>query len=638
METEPIELTNEEQAELRQLRQIIYDNADAPNLTPEQWKRLVYLQNKEYRYEKAQAVRYQNETEDEIARLQNDNLKLADDLEQAENQRQTRTRRRINFGEEDNDETFDPPRTSSRLGRRFRLLDPPDEDAISKLQDMTLDDIAKMPNPDAKRLLESLPNDSTTNAIRLAAKVMAHQAETNKTIKRSNDFVPAPLTAGTKTDIDPKTDKYIKILFGADTKYNSPTDRTLTMRELLTKHSEVTTKFDLDTITSIRVLKVYSGGFLRETLTRMEREHYSLEVIYSILQTSYQDSPTVSEARRSLEAVMARADQNTNIYLLVTNLIKISYDLYQFSPATVRQLEAITNTTTNLFSYLFKCYDRKQVSQLQDVFNTFRDTHGGNISETDLWNFVSRVEYFCTFEARPIRGGEHTKTFPAKHHTGRVNSIRPDFEEPLWQLEEHEEPYETQDFPEADYVQDLVAHRPSNDQSNSRPGYRPQPPLRPANPYQPRPNPNYGPQRPSQTTRPQQGFNPPKPQLWASNQRRTTYQNAQQRQDRPAPQYSSNPQDYGDTVKCRLCQGNSKIHAPPFHRYCTIFPRELPTGIPCPKCKGEHRLDANNICKNPVMSARVQDIVEFPQHDQYLEDNFDSTDWGFNSTDHPPYD
>jgi hypothetical protein len=43
-------------------------------------------------------------------------------------------------------------------------------------------------------------------------------------------------------------------------------------------------------------------------------------------------------------------------------------------------------------------------------------------------------------------------------------------------------------------------------------------------------------------------------------------------------------------------------------------------------------LDANNICKNPVMSARVQDIVEFPQHDQYLEDNFDSTDWGFNSS------
>ena len=68
------------------------------------------------------------------------------------------------------------------------------------------------------------------------------------------------------------------------------------MRELLTKHSEVTTKLDLDTITSIRVLKVYSGGFLRETLTRMERERYSLEVIYSILQTSYQDSPTVSEA------------------------------------------------------------------------------------------------------------------------------------------------------------------------------------------------------------------------------------------------------------------------------------------------------------------------------------------------------
>jgi hypothetical protein len=97
---------------------------------------------------------------------------------------------------------------------------------------MTLDDIAKMPNPDAKRLLESLPNDSTTNAIRLAAKVMAHQAETTKTIKRSNDFVPAPLTAGTKTDIDPKTDKYIKILFGADTKYNNPTDRIRTlMRE-----------------------------------------------------------------------------------------------------------------------------------------------------------------------------------------------------------------------------------------------------------------------------------------------------------------------------------------------------------------------------------------------------------------------
>ena len=137
METEPIELTNEEQAELRQLRQIIYDNADAPNLTPEQWKRLVYLQNKEYRYEKAQAVRYQNETEDKIAKLQHDNLKLADKLEQAENLRHAGARRRINFGDEEGDETFNPPRTSSRLGRRFRPLIPSDEDAVSKLQDMT---------------------------------------------------------------------------------------------------------------------------------------------------------------------------------------------------------------------------------------------------------------------------------------------------------------------------------------------------------------------------------------------------------------------------------------------------------------------------------------------------------------------
>ena len=540
---------------------------------------------------------------------------MADELDTAERDRQERIKRRIDFDLDE--DIFEPPHTSSRLGGGRRRHTPTTEDTEAKLRDMTIEDIARLPATDAKKLLDQLPNDPTMNAICLAAKVMSQTADTTKTMKRSNDFVSPPITRGTKTEIDPKTDKHIKVLFGPDAKYSSPTDRTVTMRELLTRHSEVTTRFDLDTATSMRVLKTFSGGFLRDTLERMEREKYSLNVMYQILQTSYQDSPTVGEARRSLEAVVARADHHTNVYLLVTNLIKISYDIFQFSPTGIRQTEAITNTTNHLFAFLYKTFERKGVAQLQDNFNVFRDSRGANLSEQELWTFIQRVEYFCAFESRPLRGGDQPKPHiigKDKESFGRINDLSEDYSQdvPHWTFAEHlPKDYDETNPSTVNMVQDVQPYPPRqatdtpaqfNQQRYSN-NVAPQQQQKDYQNQAQRPNVTFAP-RGSQTLQPQPSIRPQILQHTPSQQ--GTFQGTQA----PHRLYIPN-QIYPDHVRCRLCNGNWTVHKPPFHRNCTVFPLELPTGLPCPQCKGEHRISNDNVCRNLVLpTLRTPSLTE----------------------------
>ena len=611
------QLTAAEEQELRQMRIAIHDGTE--DLDANQLKRLIALQNKEFK-SKQQAA------ESNLARAEAENARLAEELDTTSAAQ--RARRRLAF--EDDEENFDPPWTSSRLrGRHMRRS--AEGDTVAKLADLTMDDIDSMPAPDAKKLLKSLPNDATTNAIRLAAKVMSNSSDTKKTMKRSNDFVHPPTTDETKTDIDPKTDKHIKLIMGNDTRYSSPTDHTLTMRELLTRHSEATSKFDLDTTTSLRVLKTFAGGFLRQTLERFEREKYSLAQCYTILQTSYQDSPTIGEARRSLEALMARADQFTNIYLLVTNLIQISYDIFQLSPSAVRQAEAITNTTNHLFMYLFKTYQRRGVAQLQDLFNVFRDSQGTTLTEHELWPFIARVEYFCAYEGVPIKNGEQHLAKPntAGHGgqlgrfptTARVNNVEERrLEETCWGPLNHlPEGTENEDKEGSQHVQDVQYHQSGPAHHNPAHYTNNDQLTRFQTPYQHEQYQGnmlatkiqaYGP-RPTFTPQ----VNHMAYQRPAGPDRTETMNLARQR-------LSANPRDYPKDITCRLCSGSSSTHSPPYYRFCTVFPRELPTGRSCPQCQGQHRIAPDGICRNPLLpqlsKMQVQSVSEeFKNHEPH---------------------
>jgi hypothetical protein len=106
-------LTAEEEVELRRLRQMVHDNPEDPELTRDTFRRMISLQNKQYRHNQAMLEIDKRRAEREIDRLQDETVRLANELDTAERDRQERIKRRIDFDLDE--DIFEPPHTSSRL-------------------------------------------------------------------------------------------------------------------------------------------------------------------------------------------------------------------------------------------------------------------------------------------------------------------------------------------------------------------------------------------------------------------------------------------------------------------------------------------------------------------------------------------
>ena len=70
--------------------------------------------------------------------------------------------------------------------------------------------------------------------------------------------------------------------------------------------------------------------------------------------------------------------------------------------------------------------------------------------------------------------------------------------------------------------------------------------------------------------------------------------------------YSNDPAHYKENVRCRLCNGNSYVHTPPFHFRCSIYPRMLPSKIQCRTCLGYHQNLGNIPCASPSSKTTQQ--------------------------------
>ena len=243
------------------------------------------------------------------------------------------------------------------------------------------------------------------------------------------------------------------------------------------------------------------------------------------------------------------------------------------APTNIRQMESLTNATNHLFTYLFKVYEKKGVSQLQNVFNIFREEHDGRLSEKDVLGFVSRVEYFVAFEAQPLRTTDQhhnaDRGMIKSFQSGHVNELVKDSKQ------ESFESFQNHPTQEAHYQRsNYQATRPYQSLNMAPQG----PGMIQRSPYKTQ-------FRPQILQRPH-GSQPSTKGL---------------RSVRKLP--STNPNDYPSTVTCRLCKGNSRnSHCPPFYRICSIFPNEFPTKIHCPHCNGEHRIAKDGICRNPLLS------------------------------------
>ena len=65
-------LTADEEIELRRLRQMVHDNPEDPDLTNNTFRRMISLQNKQYRYNQAILEIDKRRAEREIDRLQDE--------------------------------------------------------------------------------------------------------------------------------------------------------------------------------------------------------------------------------------------------------------------------------------------------------------------------------------------------------------------------------------------------------------------------------------------------------------------------------------------------------------------------------------------------------------------------------------
>ena len=68
--------------------------------------------------------------------------------------------------------------------------------------------------------------------------------------------------------------------------------------------------------------------------------------------------------------------------------------------------------------------------------------------------------------------------------------------------------------------------------------------------------------------------------------------------------YSKDPSQYKDHVRCKLCNGNSYVHSPPFFRYCSIYSSQYPSKVQCPTCLGFHQ----NLGRTPCMSPSAKNV------------------------------
>ena len=535
----------------------------------------------------------------QLARMEDLNAKLVNQVQNLERRfREPRSLRheplftstpRSRRQEKDEDSEDEDPIAAAMQAHEAEL-------SFQQIAEMTEAEVNQLKIDQAKLLLSNLPREQQTfiNLAKVAARVSVAEAKEEQTrVKRSNDAISAPKT-GKKKRLTQADEKSIKLAFG-DAKYANVKTRTITMRELLRKHRRLVLDLDLSTSAAVAVLQKVAQGSLADTLLRFEEEKYSLERVYHILQQSYADAPTIKEAQEELRRLITTFNPADGVFALMTEVIKTTYQINQFSPPEIRQWEAIHQSSVALFEFLRRNYDSQSCSQLQDEWNCFRAERGATIAEEHLWQFLETVRYRISFSATRIHHADKQKFNP--HH--KVRAIEePDPEEELEQLENME------------FVNQLQNWQPMKQQQQWIP--RPQV-VRPQNQL-------YG--RPPMTRfqPPQQVQMPNHNPRFAILQRPQPQPSQHQQQAGQKREPSTNPNDYAPTIVCWLCSGNSfQGHAPPFAQFCNIFPNQLPTGKPCPECKGRHRLSANGGCTNPLLPAirkanneggRVQELEE----------------------------
>jgi len=551
-------LTPEESAALRALR----IQAGTAPLNLEDSKRYNILQAKQ------------------LARMEDLNAKLANQVQNLERRfREPRPLRheplfastpRSRRQENDEDSEDEDPIAAAMQAHEAEL-------SFQQIAEMTEAEVNQLKIDQAKLLLSNLPREQQTliNLAKVAARVSVAEAKEEQTrVKRSNDAISAPKT-GKKKRLTQADKNSIKLAFG-DAKYANVKQRTITMRELLRKHRRLVVDLDLSTSAAVAVLQKVAQGSLADTLLRFEEEKYSLERVYHILQQSYADAPTIKEAQEELRRLITTFNPADGVFALMTEVIKTTYQINQFSPPEIRQWEAIHQSSVALFEFLRRNYDSQSCSQLQDEWNCFRAERGATIAEEHLWQFLETVRYRISFSATRIHHIDKQKFNP--HH--KVRAIEePDTEEELEKLENME------------FVNQLQNWQPMKQQQQ----WTPRSQVRPQGQLYGRP--------------PMNRFQPP--QQVQTPYHKTRFAILQKPQPQPPQQQtglkkepSTNPNDYSPNIVCWLCSGNSfQGHAPPFAQFCTIFPNQLPNGKPCPECKGRHQLRAGGGCTNPLLLA-----------------------------------
>ena len=557
-------LSSEESAALRALR----IQAGTAPLSLEDSKRYNILQAKQ------------------LARMEDLNARLASQVQNLERRsRESRTLRheplftstpRSRRNEKSDDSEDEDPITAAMQAHEAEL-------SFQQIGEMTEAEVNQLKIDQAKLLLNNLPREQQTfiNLAKVAARVSVAEAkEEQNRVKRSNDSISAP-KPGKKKRLTQADEKSIKLAYG-DAKYSNVKTRTITMRELLRKHRRLVLDLDLSTPAAVAVLQKVAQGSLADTLLRFEEEKYSLDRIYHILQQSYADAPTIKEAQDELRRLITTFNPSDGVFALMTEVIKATYQINQFSPPEIRQWEAIHQSSVALFEFLRRNYDSQSCSQLQDEWNCFRAERGATIAEEHLWQFLETVRYRISFSATRIHNVDKQKFNP--HH--KVRAIeQPETEE------EVDEQYEN----DMEFVSQLQNWQPMKQQQQQQ--WTPRPQVRPQQQFAGRPQMNRFPT-------PQQGRMPYQQPRFVLLQRPQQPQQLAGQKPPAKKEPSTNPNDYSPNIVCWLCSGNSfQGHAPPFAQFCTIFPNQLPNGKPCPECKGRHQLRAGGGCTNPLLPA-----------------------------------
>ena len=582
-------LTAAEETELRDYRMKSRD--DNPEvLTSDEWRRFTSLQTKEFRAN-------QMANDEEIARL----------TEARDSERISRRRERIS------EVPFIPRHESSRRMDFEEHYDPQEDRAMNKILDLTSDELDKMDISEAKNLLGKLPHEQTA-IMKLAAKIVFHEKDTLKTVKRSNDTIEAPIT-GDVNELTMSNIKQIRATFG-EAKYGSTTQKNITMVELLRRAKTLTLSLKLNTKTSIEMLKMVATGSFYETLLRFDDQAYPLPVIYQILQSSYQDSISVNQARQTLERIMSKTNADTNVYLLMTDLIKCNFQVFQYSPKEVRTAESLNHSISKVFEFLFANFDKQAIDELWDKWNMFRADSNSVLTELEVWNFMPTIEYHLAYKAKPLVGrksseGQRDRPEVQKHSTRIIPHKVNDIEDgargpPYLEEEEQYEPEEVSDVEAWRGPAQTGAKRDFSKGGNPSGGL----PDAVETKWTPRP----------MGARPQP--QPPTAQNWRNSPREEGTGNrpySQNRQEGYIPkELSTNPADYRPDCYCLNCGGSSQVHAPPYWQQCPLYPNQRPCGITCKGCGFQNKI-VNEKCNNPLLTLikrRTQVVSELRENQQ----------------------